>query len=299
MATETVGGYGTETSYVDSKEFQTMVDAFMSKPFDTAYEILYAKVSKIVIIKYRTYTHGTDLEDLVQEVNMRVFTRLNPIVYEPIQFFSRNGKEPTQDDLGKCFHNYVLRIAMNFLRDKHKKSVDTFSIDENESGEFFENLISDEKLLADSIEDLESSISVYRLCLTVLFKLRSKPYIMLGFCFNVLIYGAESDHAERGCSSYTADAIADKTLGTLRDEFCDYHARYLRPIPAGIVAPFDERLQNEHEGKVYRLHITKTFYGSNPEKSIADWTYTTRRSLLNTLVKEPEIIEYWGRSYER
>jgi len=285
-----------EKSYISSLEFQSMVDAFVSNPedFDAAAKALYLMISRIVSIKCRTYLNSSDIEDLVQEVNCRVFTRLSQIIHEPVQFFSRNGKEATRDDLGKCFHNYVIRIAMNFLWDKHRKKIDTLSIDEFGDDDFFEKIISDEKRLAEVIEEEESAIVIYQLCLAALFKLRVKPYIVLGFCFNVLIYGAESDHAKRGCSSYTAEAIADKMLGVLRDEFCRYHKDYLHPIPPKIIAPFDERLQIEYENKMYKMHIPRTFYGRNPEKSIADWTYTTRQSLLKSLIKEPEIIEYIG-----
>ena len=301
MATKIQNGYNSDTSYIDGKEFQNMAEAFISMPFGDAYEIVYTKITKIITIKCRSYMKGSDeIEDLIQDVNIRLFTRLGLIMSDPVQFFSRKGKIPDKDELGKCFRNYILCIAMNLLHDKYNKNVESFSIDDDESGEFFENLISDEMLLVESIEELESSISIYRLCLTVLFKLKSKPYIILGFCFNVLIYGVESGRAERGCSSYTAEAIANKMLGVLLNEFCDYHLDNLRPIPKEIIIPFDERLKEEYEGKPFNTYITKTFYGDSPEKSISDWTYSTRKSLLTALVKKQEIIEYWGwtRNYE-
>jgi len=289
------------TSYIDGDEYQDMRNAFEEKSFDDAYEILYEKVKRIVTIKCRTYAQGSELDDLIQEVNMRIFTRLNPMIYEPIEFFSRNGKMPSQEDLGKCFRNYVLTIAMNFLRGKYRKDIKfgDSSINDEDKGDFFTSLISSEKDLADGIIETEYRISIYQLCLRTLFKKNSKPYIVLGFCFNVLIYGAESDHTERGCASYTAEIIADKLLNSLRDEFCDYHAQYLRSIPSETIAPFDERLNVEHSGRAYGLYPTQAFYGANPEKNVADWTYSTRKSLLATLIQEPEIIEFLEVGYGR
>jgi len=281
-------------SGVSIEEFQAMVTALNSEEnFEDGHEIFYKIVNKVVKNKCKQNAQGTELDDLVQDTYVRLFTRISEIAVDPIGAFSKDGRVVSANILGGCFHNYIVSTAMNILRGKYRKNVPIVSIDEDESGDFFLKLISSERDMAEAIGEAEYTVSIYRLCLKNLFTQRSKPYIVLGFCFNALIHFDESGHSLRGCSSYTAEAIAKKTLGTLRNEFFNYHSLHLRSIPADIIAPFDKKLETTHsDGVMYKIHITETFYGKKPEHSIADWTNRTRSSLLERLRQEPMIVEF-------
>ena len=284
-----------ETGYVSVEEFHYILDTIKNNSADEAHKILFDKVSKIVTVKCRLYiSNNMDLEDLISDVYTRVFIKLPLMKRDPIAFFSKHG-QIVENDLGRCFFNYVHKIATNILRTEYGIEIDTpiESFDNGERGEFLKNFIKDSTNIEEDLIKKEYIIRIYQLCLKVIFKINSKPYIILGYCFNRLLFGAlKSDHAERGCSSYTAKKIADKMLGRLRDEFYDYHKNHLAPIPDKIIMPFDKKLADEYEGKAYRLHIMRTFYGEKPEKSISDWTENVKNSLFEDLLKEPELAEY-------
>jgi len=264
-----------------------MVTIYKQDPYAPfAYDDVFKKVSDIVTIKYRQYTK--EIDDLIQEVHMRVFRKWNSIASEPIKFFSNDGRNLTEDDLGRCFRNYVMRITVNALNEIYRKNVP----EPMDYDGLFGRLVDNESSFADKIAKMEEDISIYRLCLKFLFELGSKPYILLGFCFNALIHFDESDHKIRGHSSYTAEVIENKTLGSLRHKFSDYHEEYLRPIPKEILTPLDTKLSEVFEKATYEMHTAGMFYGPNPAKTISDWTSNTKRLLMPKLLKETYIKEF-------
>jgi len=277
---------------ITSDEFKLMVAALKSEEtFKSGIETLYKLIDRVVRNKCKHHA-GEDFEDLIQDVYLRLFKRISIIARDPIGTFSKGGRQIEEKDFGGCFHNYIVTTAKNILYDRYNKELPTDSIDDDKIGNVFLNRISDLKRMEDTIAEAEYILSVYQLCLKTLFVLRSKPYIVLGFCHNALIHFDESSHAKRGCSKRTAEEIANKTLGVLREELYNYHNDYDCPIPDAIIAPLDKQLKNEYNGKMYESYMTKEFYGANCEKTIADWTYNTRKSLVNKLKKEPLIMEF-------
>jgi len=238
-----------------------------------------------------------DIEDLVQEVVMRVLTRLTFLVQEPVESLSNTDDAVLSQDMLKKhvggFCNYINITTVNLILDKYKIAITTTSLDDEENADFFNSLISDEKDMMDEIGMYEFRITVYKSCLEHLFFLKSEPYILLGFCFNVLIHGPDYDQKKRGSASFTADAIAYKLLGALSSEFCKYHKKRIYPVPDDAINHFNNRLKNEGiNQKAFEDHVPSTFYGPNPTKTIADWSRNTRKALLKALANNPIITEY-------
>jgi len=288
------------SSFVTNDEFNAMKDAYNLDPEGPfAYDGVFNKVADIVTIKHRYHTQ--DIDDLIQNVQIRVFKQWASISTDPHDFFSKDGRTLTDDNLGKCFQNYVLQIARNAMLDMkgvnlpeptdEKDLIKLFAEEEKRLAKE-EMQLTDEEELANEIKKTTKTVSVYRLCLKVLFQLKSRPYTLLGFCFNALIHFDETGRNLRGSSSHTAKVIELKTLGTLRNEFRQYHEDYLRPVPSEIIKPLDTKLEGEFDGTKYILHIIGRFYNNNPNKTISDWTTNTKRALVPKLMEEPEIIHF-------
>ena len=261
------------TSFITDERYNKLIGIFHSD-FDAGCFEFYEIIGRISKRKFGSYFTAHDIEDFVEDVFVKLYTQ--------ISFIFGEGSSFTAGGL----YTYIVKTANSVLRDRYNKKIDTVSTDGDENGEFFTGLISHGGNMIEELEELEFVQHTYQKALKTIFALNSKPYIILGYCFNVLIFGIEANRAERGCSAKTAETLANEFLENLRNRFCEYNEKYYNiPIPSHIIQPLDIKLDVKHLGKSYGAHTMKTFYGQKqtPEKTISDWTTAIRKALLKKL----------------
>ncbi len=261
------------TSFISEQSFIELRNNFRID-FDSAFSELYEIIRKIVVYKFNSPQQRLMHEDIIQSSALKILKRFDKFFY--------NCSSPGE------LYRYLYQTAYHISLDILSKEPLYNTVQSTDDEKFTEKPSDTENIepatLGGTTKPIET-LEIFQASMKILFSLNSKPYKILAFCFNNLVYGVESNHNVRGCSALTAKRIADKKLGFLRESFVLYCTKFYYVIEEQNLLPLDTKLSIIYKNIPYREHFVNEFYSQvqKNEKTIADWSSTIQKALVKEL----------------